>query len=229
VLVGDAADETHFGYAFALHEGVCASPSTLLERFGLARRAGLLRPALQSMVDDVVDDLATTAAQAGTPFSGSLRQRRLATTSVLLERWLPRLLHNGDLHTMAFGLEARVPFADRRVLAVAGGVVVDDGFVDDDDVPEKHFLRRAVAPWLPAGIVARRKSALPRDDGLGARYRAALRTVLRSAASAERLSGFLETTALTTLCNRDDDVDDMTRSLLFSVLTLDGFLRHHGA
>ncbi len=233
VLVGDAADETHFGYAFVLNDAVCASPRSLLERFGLSHRAALLQPRWRPRVDDVIDGIAKAAAQAGTPFMGAVRQRRLATTSVLLDRWLPRLLHNGDLHTMAFGLEARVPFADRRVLAIAAGVDVDEGYVDADSTPEKHFLRRAAAHWLPAGIISRRKSALPRDDGLGPLYREVLRAQLTSSATVEQLATFLEPAALHMLLDHDGDDDnadsDAIRSLLFSVLTLAGFLRHHGA
>ncbi|HEY1098305.1 MAG TPA: asparagine synthase (glutamine-hydrolyzing) [Myxococcota bacterium] len=230
VLVGDAADETWFGYAFALADDVSASPRALLERFGLSRRAALLAPALRHRVDDVVAAIDDIARSAGTPFDGDASQRRLATTAVVIDRWLSRLLHNGDLHTMAFGLEARVPFADRRVLDVAARVGVDDGFVVDDradGVPEKHFLRRAVASWLPPAIAQRRKSALPRDDGMGPLWRQHLRGLLADDTTCTALSPWLDLDAVAALAARDDDVDDTTRAVLFSVITFAGFLAHH--
>jgi asparagine synthase (glutamine-hydrolysing) len=221
VLVGDAADETHYGYSFLLDAAACSSTTALLSRFGLQRRAALLQPHLQGRVRAVLDELDGLAGD----FGDSLVQQRRATTSLIVQRWLPRLLHNGDLHTMAFGLEARVPFADGRVLHEAAAVDVVDGFVDDD-VGEKRFLRTAVSPWLPAAIVQRRKSTLPRDDGMGPRYRDAVQGLLQSRAAVQRLSTVFSPNALAGLVAADT-IDDVGRALLFTVLTVDGFLRHH--
>lgn len=222
VLVGDAADETHYGYSFLLDAAACSSTTALLSRFGLQRRTALLQPHLQRRVREVLDEL---DGLEGVTFNGDLAQQRRATTSLIVQRWLPRLLHNGDLHTMAFGLEARVPFADRRVLHEAAAVDVVDGFVDGD-VGEKRFLRSAVSPWLPHEIVQRRKSALPRDDGMGPLYRDAVLALLSSGAAVERLSLVFSPTALAALVAADR-IDDVGRALLFTVLTVDGFLRHH--
>ncbi|MDP2344769.1 MAG: asparagine synthase (glutamine-hydrolyzing) [Deltaproteobacteria bacterium] len=227
VLVGDAADETHFGYAFALAPEVCASPMGLMERFGFSRRRRLLRPGLQTIADGLEGFYRDIAR---TPFGDDVGANRRAMTTLLQARWLPRLLHNGDLHTMAFGLEARVPFSDRRVLDIAAAVPLELGFVDGDDVPEKSFLRRAVAGWLPPSITARRKSALPRDDGLGPLFRDRLRLRLLDHGTRERLAGFLDLDALNRLIDPADDVDavdeDTGRAILFSILALDAFLRH---
>ena len=46
VLVGDAADETHFGYRFLLDPVATASPEAFLARLGAPERASLLNPAL---------------------------------------------------------------------------------------------------------------------------------------------------------------------------------------
>jgi asparagine synthase (glutamine-hydrolysing) len=222
VLVGDAADETHYGYSFLLAAAACSSTTSLLSHFGLHRRAALLQPHLQHRVGDVVDEFDDLD---GVAFGDDLDQQRRATTSLIVQRWLPRLLHNGDLHTMAFGLEARVPFADRRVLHEAAAVDVVEGFVDGD-VGEKRFLRTAVSPWLPKEIVQRRKSALPRDDAMGPLYRDAVHALLQSRAAVERLSTVFSPTALAALVAADK-IDDVGRALLFTVLTVDGFLRHH--
>jgi asparagine synthase (glutamine-hydrolysing) len=227
VLVGDAADETHFGYAFALTPEVSASPRALLERFGFSARRALLRPEHWPFADALDAEYRALSAQAGFAYGGDLGQNRLATATLLVARWLPRLLHNGDVHTLAFGLEARVPFADRRVLALAGQVGVEDAFHPFLGVPEKAFLRRALCPWLPETILARPKSALPRDDGMGPLFQQRLAQLLREPRACERLGAFFELPALAQLCDFTAAVDDIRRACLFSVLAFDAFLRHH--
>ena len=226
VLVGDAADETHFGYAFALAPDVCSSPLHFMNRFGAQRRRRLLRADLRCHADDLEARYRVLAQDDGVPFGHGLAQDRLAMTTLLQQRWLPRLLHNGDLHTMAFGLEARVPFADRRVLQLAAAVPLALGFIDGAEVPEKSFLRRAVAPWLPAAIVARRKSALPRDERLGAHFQQRLGTLLGDEDARMRLGAFFDVSALK-LLQLEADVDDSDRALLFSILAFEAFMRHH--
>jgi asparagine synthase (glutamine-hydrolysing) len=219
VLVGDAADETHFGYSFLLDAAVCASAFSLVARFGFSQRCSLLQPRLRRIV---VDDVArmNDATAAADVFAS-----RIAVTQSVLRRWLPRLLHNGDIHTMAFGVEARVPFSDPRVLSLAARVSAHDGYVDDDAPPEKAFLRRAVAPFLPPSVVARRKSALPRDDTMGPLWRARLRDELAHPGQVERLSSWLDVDALRTFADRDDVIDDTTRATLFSLVCFSGFVR----
>lgn len=234
VLVGDAADETHFGYAFALAPDVVGHPADFMNRFGARRRQRLLLPDLRGRYDAVVDDALRVADDDGTPFGPGLHRGRMAMSTVILRRWLPRLLHNGDLHTMAFGLEARVPFADRRVLAVAARVGLGDGWSDDvddaDPVPEKRFLRRAVADLVPDAIRRRRKSALPRDDGLGDAFQARLAADLLGADTRARLARVFDIDAIDALANPAvTPIDDEVRAVLFSVLSVDGFLRHHGS
>lgn len=231
VLVGDAADETWFGYAFALDAAACASPSSLLERFGLSRRTALLAPHLRT--HDVDERHRARAAAAGTPFvSGEgpqvLRENRRAMSTLIADRWLPRLLHNGDLCTMAFGLEARVPFANRRVRACAASIDVDDGFVEVSAGvgAEKAVLRRALAPHLPASIVARRKSALPRDESLAPRWRRRCQALLADADARDRLARVFDVAAVAEFVGSNDD-GDVARSVLFSIAGVEGFLRHH--
>jgi asparagine synthase (glutamine-hydrolysing) len=227
VLVGDAADETHYGYAFALTRAVCASPQALLERFGYSARRALLRRELWPLADALDGEYRALSAQAGLAYGASERADRLATSSLLVQRWLPRLLHNGDMHTLAFGLEARVPFADRRVLALASQVAVDDAYTPFQGVSEKAFLRRAVADLVPSAILARPKSALPRDDGMGPLFRQRLRELLCAPRVRERLASFFALEALDALVETRASPDDITRASLFSVLAFEAFLRHH--
>src|SRR5258708_18528122 len=131
ILVGDAADETHWGYHFLLDDAATRGPAAILRRFGGVpiRRDRLADPEAhfagkyRALVDAAGGRWATPA------------ERRQATTYLIVKRWLARLLHNGDIHAMAHSLEARVPFADVELLAAAARV------------PPEPGLRGAVEKW----------------------------------------------------------------------------------
>jgi asparagine synthase (glutamine-hydrolysing) len=79
-------------------------------------------------------------------------------------------LHNLNLQrcdrvTMAHGLEARVPFLDRKVIELALRLPAA-WKVAADGVPEKRLLRRAFTGWLPDELLWREKSQF--GDGSGA-------------------------------------------------------------
>ena len=80
-------------------------------------------------------------------------------------------LHNLNLQrcdrvTMAHGLEARVPFLDRQVIAFAFGLPMAWKLSAPGDL-EKRLLRRAFAGWLPDEILWREKAEF--GDGSGAK------------------------------------------------------------
>ena len=80
-------------------------------------------------------------------------------------------LHNLNLQrcdrvTMAHGLEARVPFLDRQVIAFAFGLPMAWKQSQPGD-PEKRLLRRAFDGWLPDEILWREKAEF--GDGSGAK------------------------------------------------------------
>ena len=80
-------------------------------------------------------------------------------------------LHNLNLQrcdrvTMAHGLEARVPFLDRQVIAFAFGLPMAWKQSAPGEL-EKQLLRRAFDGWLPAEILWREKAEF--GDGSGAR------------------------------------------------------------
>jgi asparagine synthase (glutamine-hydrolysing) len=66
---------------------------------------------------------------------------------------------------MAHGLEARVPFLDRKVIALALRLPAA-WKVAGDGVPEKRLLRLAFRGWLPDDLLWREKSQF--GDGSGA-------------------------------------------------------------
>ena len=80
-------------------------------------------------------------------------------------------LHNLNLQrcdrvTMAHGLEARVPFLDRAVIAW-GLRLPPEAKISGPGVPEKKLLREAFAGWLPDDLLWRKKAEF--GDGSGAR------------------------------------------------------------
>jgi asparagine synthase (glutamine-hydrolysing) len=80
-------------------------------------------------------------------------------------------LHNLNLQrcdrvTMAHGLEARVPFLDRQVIAFAFGLPMAWKLPAPGEV-EKRLLRRAFDGWLPDEILWREKAEF--GDGSGAK------------------------------------------------------------
>jgi asparagine synthase (glutamine-hydrolysing) len=80
-------------------------------------------------------------------------------------------LHNLNLQrcdrvTMAHGLEARVPFLDRAVIAWALRLP-PEAKLSGPGVPEKKLLREAFDGWLPEDLLWRKKAEF--GDGSGAR------------------------------------------------------------
>jgi len=153
VLVGDAADETFYGYHFLLDDIATSGPCAIFERLGSV-------PVREEIDPDPIGRLDEAYRALAGPFD-SRRNRIASTTQLIVQRWLPRLLHNGDIHTMSFGLEARVPFCSKRLLDVAMRVDID---VALNHGIEKWLLRDALRGIVPERIRTRRKSALPKDQ-----------------------------------------------------------------
>lgn len=168
ILVGDAADETCYGYHFLLDALATESPRRILERLGTVP----IRPEVDpDPVQRLDRRYRALAEEAGASYDDPA-QRVAATTHLVIRRWLPRLLHNGDAHCMAFGLEPRVPFAGREVLEVAQAIAPSRALADG---VEKAVLREAARGLVPDAIRRRRKSALPKDQDVGRAYLASWR------------------------------------------------------
>jgi asparagine synthase (glutamine-hydrolysing) len=211
VLVGDAADETHYGYHFLLDPDATRDPRGVIVRFAAAE-----------LWPDAIDYFAAkyrALAEAAGHDWRSPHARLLATTWLIVHRWLPRLLHNGDIHGMAHGLEARVPFADVELLGLArrlGPALALAGSV------EKAALREAMRGVVPESIRLRRKSALPKDQGVEALYqREAARTVADGG-----LDAIVDRGHILALCARP--LDERERALLFRVICLGHWTRAYG-
>lgn len=220
VLLGDAADETHWGYHFLLDEEAVSAPAAILRRFA---EAPIRREVLADPPAAWGEHYHALCREQGFEF-GPLRECRLATAQLIVSRWLPRLLHNSDIYTMAFGLEGRVPFGDPQLLALAARVDPGLGLRGGE---EKYLLRRALANVVPAAILARRKSALPKDQETAAVYQQEAARQLRE--GPELYAGLLDLPAVLALLEPRRQLAEHQRALLFRLICLGHFARWHGA
>ncbi|MGH2841844.1 MAG: asparagine synthase-related protein, partial [Solirubrobacteraceae bacterium] len=106
-------------------------------------------------------------------FAGYEYLRGFDTPQALQEELMRTVhgLHNLNLQrcdrvTMAHGLEARVPFLDRQVIAFAFGLPMAWKLSAPGEL-EKRLLRRAFSGWLPDEILWREKAEF--GDGSGAK------------------------------------------------------------
>lgn len=219
MLVGDAADETHFGYHF-LHDPVATEgPAHILERFADAPVRPDVMPRPREHFDAKYRRLVGALGHRWeTP-----HERAMATACLVVERWLPRLLHNGDVHTMAWSLEARVPFADGELLEVARRVSPEAAMRGG---VEKAVLRGALRGVIPEVVRVRTKSALPKDLGDGRRYQALCTKEI--ARSGDVLGAVLDVDALRRLCDERTTPTERDRALLFRVVCLARWARRWG-
>ncbi len=211
VLVGDAADETHYGYHFLLDADATRSPRGLIERFStpILRRDVVTDPIAHfdakytALADDAGHHWDTPEAHV------------LATTWLVVHRWLPRLLHNGDIHAMAHGLEARVPFADTELLALARrigpAIALANGV-------EKAALREALRGVVPEQIRTRRKSALPKDQAVDRTYKVEAGRLLEE--QGDQLGSLIELDTARALCAPKRRLDEREGALLFRLICM---------
>jgi asparagine synthase (glutamine-hydrolysing) len=211
VLVGDAADETHYGYHFLLDEHANRSPLALLRRFPSAPLHPDWGPDVQARIATGLAELQAAHGHG----DDTLRARVLATTWLVLRRWLPRLLHNGDVHTMAASVEARVPFADTELVELALRVDPRRAMRDGED---KALLREAAWGLVPEEIRARRKSALPKDQRAAGVYQAIVRRCLDQEPSL--LASLCDVAGLRALIEPSRPLDEGERAILFRVAAL---------
>jgi len=211
ILVGDAADETHYGYHFLLDDRALAGPAAILQRLGSVP----IRPDIdRDPVARLIASYRALAPDGASPIA--------ATTQLIVERWLPRLLHNGDIHCMAFGLEARVPFASTRLVELAARV---DPAVALRGGVEKSLLREALRGVVPEAIRTRRKSALPKHQATTEVFRAEARKLLADAHPI--VCAIVDLGALAPLLE-GGSLDERERAQLFRVICLHHWAVAHG-
>ncbi len=209
VLVGDAADETHYGYSFLLRLAGCDSPANLFQSIASA-------PFRRSPSKRLTEEYRDLLRSGGHNWRGNQADQLAAVTYLIVKRWLPRLLHNGDIHTMAHGLEARVPFADTELLRIAERVSPLHAF---RDTKEKSALREAAKGYIPESLRTRQKSALPKAPTGWKTYRDIVRE--RFAADRDWIDHFLQIEDIKSLVFESDPVsNEKEQGLLFRLACL---------
>ena len=217
VLVGDAADETHYGYHFLLDQVATSTPRAIFERLGSV-------PVLPEVDSDprtrLDEQYREAVGEAGEDWDDPAH-RIAATTRLIVERWLPRLLHNGDIHTMRHGVEARVPFASRALVELASRVPWQLALANGK---EKTVLREAMRGLVPESIRMRRKSVLPTDQDAGCAYQRIARGIWTEPHPI--VSRLVDTKAMEPLLG--GPLHESERAQLFRVICLHHWAVHHG-
>ncbi|MCI8484454.1 MAG: asparagine synthase (glutamine-hydrolyzing) [Lachnospiraceae bacterium] len=161
-LTGECADEIFGGYPW-FHKKECLEAELFPWTMDLSpRKELLLDEFLESLnMDEYVKD-AYQRSVAETPKceEDTPREARRREISYLNMKWfMQTLLNRMDRTSMYSGLEARVPFADTRIVQYVWNVPWEmkakDGVV-------KHLLRESGRGLLPEEILFRRKSPYPK-------------------------------------------------------------------
>ena len=161
-LTGECADEIFGGYPW-FHKKECFEANTFPWSMDFTPRTMLLREELRTLLplEDYAHDAYETTLRECPVLPGESREEtRRREISYLNLRWfMQTLLDRMDRTSMHVGLEARVPFADHRIVEYLWNVPWEmkcrDGVV-------KGLLRAAAADFLPYEILHRKKSPYPK-------------------------------------------------------------------
>jgi asparagine synthase (glutamine-hydrolysing) len=171
--VADYLGTQHHRYIYTFEEMLAALPEVIyhLESFDAALiRSSIPNYFLARLAADHVKVI-LTGEGADELFAGYAYLRPFTDPGSLhRELWvITSSLHNTNLQradrmSMAFGLEARVPFLDENMVDMVFNLP-PEWKMQESDWPEKELLRRSVAELLPDNIVRRPKQKF--SDGAG--------------------------------------------------------------
>ncbi len=215
ILVGDVADETHYGYHFLFREEATKSPAGMISQLSMQ----LVNKKLISNPLEYFNAKYTDLTQSEGHNWKTDIGRKLATTCLITRRLLPRLLHNGDIHAMAHSVETRVPFADTDLLNFSRKIHPNLALHKD---LEKWHIRQAVG-WLPDDNRLRKKSTIPIDLNAGVLYRKGVEKVLKE--NNDIIKKYLDIDAAKKLCQSPKNPTEQERSMLFRIVALDQWSR----
>ncbi len=161
-LTGECADETFGGYPW-FHREECFKAHTFPWTMDLKARQVLLK-------DDFLGELhmeeyarrtyeASLAQTPALPGESPTEARRREISWLNLRWFMQTLLNRMDRTSMYSGLEARVPFADHRIIEYLWNVPWE---MKAKDNVVKNLLRQAGRGMLPDEILFRRKSPYPK-------------------------------------------------------------------
>lgn len=162
VLTGECADEIFGGYPWFYREDLLNAKPFPWSR-DISARTILLKDDLIKKLD--LENFATLEYEKSvkeTPYlyGETKEETRRREISYLNIKWfMSTLLERMDRTSMYSGLEARVPFADHRIIEYLWNVPWDMKYKDGI---EKHLLREACKDFLPAEVLNRKKSPYPK-------------------------------------------------------------------
>lgn len=204
-LTGECADEIFGGYPW-FHKEECFKASTFPWTMDLKARQVLLDDGfleelnMEEYVSRTYEaSLAQTPALPGEP----PREARRRQISWLNLRWfMQTLLNRMDRASMYSGLEARVPFADHRIIEYLWNVPWE---MKAKDGTVKSLLRQAGRGMLPDQILFRKKSPYPKTYDRG--YEALLAERVRHIAqdSSSPVMRFLDKEKIKTFLSSPSD------------------------
>lgn len=184
-LTGECADEIFGGYPW-FHKEECFRAHTFPWTMDLKARQVLLSDSFLSWLH--MEDYVRQAYEASLnevpalPGEEPVKKRQREISWLNLKWFMQTLLNRMDRTSMKNGLEARVPFADHRIIEYLWNVPWEmkakDGIV-------KNLLRQAGAGKLPDEILFRRKSPYPKtyDRGYEALLAGMVREILNDSSS----------------------------------------------
>lgn len=161
-LTGECADEIFGGYPWFYREELLHTDGFPWSADLSARTALLSDEALRQLdlEDYIRQKYLDTLAQVPALPEEQGEERRRREMSFLNLRWfMQTLLDRMDRTSMAWGLEARVPFADHRIVEYVYNVPWSMKYQDG---MEKRLLRDACKDLLPPELLYRKKSPYPK-------------------------------------------------------------------
>ena len=161
-LTGECADEIFGGYPW-FHKKECFEAHTFPWTMDLAPRKALLNDSFLEYLDMdqyVLETYERSVAETPVLAEDSPEEARRREIAWLNLRWfMQTLLNRMDRTSMYSGLEARVPFADHRIIEYVWNVPWD---MKTRDGQVKNLLRQSGKGLLPDEILFRKKSPYPK-------------------------------------------------------------------
>lgn len=161
-LTGECADEIFGGYPW-FHKEECFKANTFPWSMDLSARKALLKDEIIHELNMEEYVLATyehsIAETPRLPGESKEEERRREISYLNLKWFMQTLLDRMDRTSMYSGLEARVPFADHRIIEYVWNVPWN---MKSENGVEKSLLRNACKHLLPDEILWRKKSPYPK-------------------------------------------------------------------
>ena len=161
-LSGECADEIFGGYPWFTNENMIWA-DTFPWAQSVRERKSLLSPAFRHLplAEYIKNAYEETVRDTPRIFGEDKRAARLREVMWLNMKWFMRtLLTRKDRMSMAWGLEVRVPFADRRLVELSYNIPMEMKYHGGR---EKGLLRDAFDGLLPKDVLWRKKSPYPKS------------------------------------------------------------------